>query len=241
MFSEPKFGGMISQLDLVPYQPRGKNDLIRPFFTPQTIRIIAQTSQHRCPARTMARRPLASPSSDGTDVDHWAHLELEQREREPSVGNFNIRNESPIIVEWTANRLHEKLSQIDTLPRKWMTQDELYYMAKTPDLWPWQRTDPLTPTPPDTPNSILGTSNPATFPESTSWLQSYKIVEQGTNFQQNASLSKLPGPTHNLRNRLPSAKRTRAGIQKKKASKRKHTMVTRSRCQGQCCRGQVAG
>jgi hypothetical protein len=232
---------MISQLGLVPCQSRGKNNLIRPFFTPQTIRIIAQPSQYQCTARTMARRPLASPSSDGTDVDHWAHLELEQREREPSVGNFNLQNESPMIVEWTANRLHEKLSQIDTLPRKWMTQDELYYMAKTPDLWPWQRTDPLTPTPPDTPNSILGTLNSATFPESTSWLQTYKNVEQGTYFQQNAPPSKLPRSRHNLRNRQSSAKRTKGGIQKKKAGKRKHTMVTRSRCQGRCCRGQVAG
>jgi hypothetical protein len=186
----------------------------------------------------MAKRSLASPSSDGMDVDHWAHLELQQRQREPSVENFNLQNESPIIVEWIANRLHEKLSEIDTHPRKWMTQDELYYMAKAPDLWPWQRTDALTPTPPDTPNSSLQASNSSTLAESTNLLQSYKKADQRMPFQHKAP-SKPSRQRHDLRKRQSSIKPAKGGIHKKEIKKRKHKMITRSSCHGRCCQKQM--
>lgn len=187
----------------------------------------------------MARRSLASPSSDGIDVDHWAHLGLEQRQREPSVENFNLQNESPAIVEWIANRLHEKLSKVDTRSRKWMTQDELYYIAKAPDLWPWQHTDALTPTPPDTPNSSSQTSNSAAFAESSSLLQGYNNPNRRTQSQHNSPSSKPPRQRRDLRKRQSSMKRTKGGIHKKEIKKRKHTMITRSRCHGRCCQQQM--
>jgi hypothetical protein len=186
---------------------------------------------------TMARRHLASPSLDGIDADHWPHLE--QRQRESSVGNFNLQYESPVIVQMNADYLRCKLAQIDTLPRKWMTQDELYYMAKAPDLWPWQRTDVLTPTPPDTPNSMREASSLDTFDEGSSWIRNCK--EPRTSLQQNTLPSKPIPSGHDLRNRQSGKKRTKDGIRKKQTRKWKHTMVTRSRCRGRCCREQVAG
>jgi hypothetical protein len=187
----------------------------------------------------MARRSLASPSSDGIDVDHWAHLGLEQRQREPSVENFDPQKESPAIVEWIANRLHEKLSEIDTHPRKWMTQDELYYMAKAPDLWPWQHTNALTPTPPDTPNSTLAISNAANFAESSNLLQNCKEADQTMPSQHKEPSYKPPRQRHDLRKSQSSMKRARGGVHKKEINKRKHTMITRSRCHGRCCQKQM--
>lgn len=199
--------------------------------------VCTPSSHHRGHAFEMADRPLASPSSDGFDVEHYEHLK--QRQRESSVGNFDLQNESPIIVQINADRLRDKLSQIRDLPRKWMTQDELYYMAKTPDLWPWQRTDPLTPTPPDTPSSILETSN-SKFARNSSEIQSQHKLGQAHPFKQIEQPSNPLRSRYNLRNGHSNEGR-KGRIQKKQIRPRKHTMVTRSRCRGRCCQRQGNG
>jgi hypothetical protein len=171
-------------------------------------------------------------------VGNWDDPTL--RQRESSVGNFNFEQESPDIIQMNANYLRNKLSQIDTLPRKWMTQDELYYMAKAPDLWPWQRTNALTPTPPGTPSSMREASSPDNFAGARSWILNCK-ERQNFLLQQKAPSSKPVTSKRDLRCRPSSKKREKGRIQKKQIGERKHTMVTRSRCQGRCCRGRAAG
>jgi hypothetical protein len=186
----------------------------------------------------MTHRALRSPSSDGSQEQQWPVLEHQRRES--SVGPFDLQHESPVIVQMNADRLRDKLSQIDTLPQKWMTQDELYYMAKAPDLWPWQRTDVLTPTPPDTPNSMPETSSLEASTQKDTWAQYHQNAELQTVFQQTTPLSKPLRPRRNLRSRQSNTMRTKGtkgAIHKKQTSARKHTMVTRSRCRGRCCRG----
>jgi len=63
----------------------------------------------------------------------------QQRQRESSAGTFDYIKEDPIITETNADRLREKLCQLEAghLPSRLVTSDELYYTAKDPYLWPW--------------------------------------------------------------------------------------------------------
>lgn len=193
----------------------------------------------------MAHSTRASSSSDGPNLEHCD--QLEPRQRESSVGNFDPRSESPTIAQFLAAHLHEKLSQVGHLPSKRKTQDELYYMAKTANSghWPWERADILTPTPPEertdmltpTPPSSLETSSPKIFVQGSSRRQ--------TKLQQPNPLHRIEPPLnpprmHNLRSKQSSTKRASGGIQKKQILQRKHSMLTRSRCGGRCYRRQSA-
>ena len=177
----------------------------------------------------MARSTRASSSSDGPDLEHCD--QLNPRQRESSIGNFDPRNELPAIAQFHAARLHEKLSQVGHFPSKRMTRDELYYMAKIADSghWPWERADILTPSPPSSPE----TSSPKIFVQSSSGRQ--------TKLQQPNPLHRIEPPSnrprrHNLRSKQSSTKTASGGIQKMHMRQRKHSMVTRSRCGGRCYR-----
>jgi hypothetical protein len=195
----------------------------------------------------MAYSTRASSSSNGPDLEHCD--QLEPRQRESSVGNFDSRSVSPTIAQFHAARLHDKLSQVGHLPSKRMTQDELYYMTKIEESghWPWELADVLTPTPPEertdiltptpTPPSSLETTSLKNFVQSTS--------RRHTRLQQPNPLHRIEPPLrhprrHNLRSKQSSTKRASGRIQKKQILQKKHSMVTRSRCGGRYYRRQSA-
>ena len=186
----------------------------------------------------MARSTRASSS---TDLEHCD--QLIPRQRESSIENFDPRSESPTIAQFHAAHLHEKLSQVGHLPSKWMTRNELYYMAKIADSghWPWEGADCLTPTPPEertdtltpTPPTSLETSSPKIFVQNSSRRQ--------TKLETPNPLHQIKPPSnpprrHNLRSKQSSTKTASGGIQKKQMLQREHSMVTRSRCGGRCYR-----
>jgi hypothetical protein len=193
----------------------------------------------------MAHSARASSSSDGSDLEHCD--QFEPRQRESSVGNFDSRNESPTIAQFHAARLHEKLAQVGHLPSKWMTKDELYYMAKIADSghWPWERADILTPTPPEDRTDMLTPTPPSSLETSSPKILIQSSSRRRTKLQRPNPLHRIEPPLnsprrHNLRSKQSSTKRASGGIQKQQILQKKHSMVTRSRCGGRCYRRQGA-
>jgi hypothetical protein len=154
----------------------------------------------------------------------------QQRQRESSAGEFDHSREDPVIVGIIADRFCYKLCQLEAsrLPSRLMTPDELYYMAKDPHLWPWQRTAVLTPTPPDTPTSASDMEMEE--------LSSHCIVEGESKEEAKASLQSpsIETPSSSYK-KEPNTKRTSGGI-RKGVPARKHSMITLSLTQ----RGQNA-
>ena len=183
----------------------------------------------------MTNSARASLSTDGHDLELCD--QFEPRQRQSSVGNFDLRSESPTIAQFHAAHLNEKLSQGGHLPSKWMTQDELYYMAKIAESghWPWERADILTPTPPEDRTDMLPPTPPSSLETS-----SLKIFVQSNSRRQTKSQEPKPlhrielplDPTrrYNVRSKHSSTKRASGGMQKEQILQRKHSMVTRSRC-----------
>ncbi len=193
----------------------------------------------------MRRAALASPSPTPFNEIDNSFLE-QQRQRESSAGAFDHSNEDPVIVEINSDRLRDKLCQLEAglLPSRLMTADELYYQAKDPHLWPWERSAVLTPTPPDTPTSTSNTE----MEESSSYcvkgddeekadMQRRARIQLGCSTKHTPQKRKRPSYPPRLRHppssrkKQSNKKRINGGI-RKGLPVRKHSMITRSRCRG---------
>lgn len=183
----------------------------------------------------MASNSSESPSSDESIEQLWPFL-AHQRERENSMPWDMMKNEDPVIVQGTVDYLWRKLSDPNLRPPRWMSVSELYYMEKIGNRKPWEATDILTPTPPSELEALLNSPGMEGSTQDDSGSMDHENTELQRPPQQATALPK-PRSTNELRYRQPKPKRTKGGIQKKQKVVRKHTMVTRSRCRGGCCRG----
>jgi hypothetical protein len=190
---------------------------------------------HHHIASIMVRTALASPCSHDSSIAFDTSFLQQQRQRESSAGAFDHSKDCQVIVEIIVDQLRDKLCQLQDghLPSRLKTAEEIYYAQKEPHRWPWERTLPLTPTPPDTP------TNNNEEPTSSCSVHGRHQKEADAHFQLELASSRMPQtcspnppqPKHSLRSRQSTTKRVHGGIQKSVPT-RKHGMVTRSWCRG---------
>lgn len=213
-----------------------------------------------CERLSISWLPLLGPYRQLSRTMVRMDLSRSQRLRRSSIGTFDHTHEPAVIIEMNANRLRDKLSRIT--PPQWMTQDELYEKSKHPDLWPWQRTEPMTPTPPETPEmssramsldpsptqtpSPLPSSNEPQNPQEVSCipLVSYDDTHLRSSTGSSNSMPKAQMQSRDMttcregRTRMLKAGHTQKrthGVRKSYRQASKHGMLTRSRCRGKSC------